>query len=66
MTNKEKRVDHFMGQFWRDERARAQAFREGVEEGFVRAAELSGDPEGILRQFRTVRYAPAPVVAEPS
>lgn len=31
-----------------------QAFREGVEEGFVRAAELSGDPDKILRQFRLV------------
>lgn len=30
------------------------AFDQGVEEGFVRAAELSGDPEKILRQFRTV------------
>jgi hypothetical protein len=31
-----------------------QAFREGVEEGFVRAAELSGDPEAVLRQFRPI------------
>ena len=30
------------------------AFRQGVEEGFVRAAELSGDPDKILRQFRPV------------
>lgn len=30
------------------------AFKQGVEEGFVRAAELSGDPDKILRQFRTV------------
>lgn len=35
----------------RDERP---AFAQGVEEGFVRAAELSGDPEVILRQFRGV------------
>ena len=47
-----------MGQFWRDERAKAKAFREGVEEGFVRAAELSGDPETILRQFRPISYSP--------
>jgi hypothetical protein len=35
----------------RDEKT---AFAQGVEEGFVRAAELSGDPEAILRQFRNV------------
>jgi hypothetical protein len=32
-----------------------EAFAQGVEEGFVRAAELSGDPEKILLQFRPVR-----------
>jgi hypothetical protein len=31
-----------------------QAFREGVEEGFVRAAELSAEPEKILCQFRPI------------
>jgi hypothetical protein len=30
------------------------AFAQGVEEGFVRAAELSGDPEAVLRQFRPI------------
>jgi hypothetical protein len=30
------------------------AFVQGVEEGFVRAAELSSDPEKILRQFRPI------------
>lgn len=30
------------------------AFAQGVEEGFVRAAELSAEPEKILRQFRTI------------
>ena len=30
------------------------AFAHGVEEGFVRAAELSGDPDVVLRQFRPV------------
>jgi hypothetical protein len=30
------------------------AFRQGVEEGFVRAAELSSTPEKILQQFRPV------------
>ena len=67
MTNKENRERRFfIGQFRRDERTRAQAFREGVEEGFVRAAELSGEPEAILRQFRPVCYAPLPDAAEPS
>jgi len=31
-----------------------EAFRQGVEEGYVRAAELSSEPEKILRQFRPV------------
>jgi len=30
------------------------AFAQGVEEGFVRAAELSAEPEKILRQFRAI------------
>jgi hypothetical protein len=30
------------------------AFAQGVEEGFVRAAELSSEPEKVLRQFRRV------------
>jgi hypothetical protein len=30
------------------------AFAQGVEEGFVRAAELSEDPDAVLRQFRSV------------
>lgn len=30
------------------------AFAQGVEEGFVRAAELSSNPAEILRQFRPV------------
>jgi hypothetical protein len=30
------------------------AFAQGVEEGFVRAAELSAEPEKILRQFRPI------------
>ncbi len=30
------------------------AFAQGVEEGFVRAAELSENPEAILLQFRPV------------
>ena len=30
------------------------AFAQGVEEGFVRAAELSGNPDAVLRQFRPV------------
>jgi hypothetical protein len=30
------------------------AFEQGVEEGYVRAAELSGDPETILGRFRPV------------
>jgi hypothetical protein len=34
------------------------AFDQGVEEGFVRAAELSSDPENILRQFRPVNPQP--------
>jgi hypothetical protein len=33
------------------------AFKQGVEEGFVRAAELSSEPEKILRQFRPVSPA---------
>jgi len=36
------------------QRQLTEAFAQGVEEGFVRAAELSGDPETILRQFRPV------------
>jgi hypothetical protein len=30
------------------------AFAQGVEEGFVRAAELSSNPDAVLRQFRPV------------
>jgi hypothetical protein len=30
------------------------AFAQGVEEGFVKAAELSGNPDAVLRQFRPV------------
>jgi hypothetical protein len=30
------------------------AFAQGVEEGFVRAAELSAEPEKVLRQFRAI------------
>ena len=30
------------------------AFQQGVEEGFVRAAELTSKPEKLLRQFRSV------------
>jgi|GEM_PF-6875734 hypothetical protein len=30
------------------------AFAQGVEEGFVHAAELSAEPEKILRQFRPI------------
>lgn len=47
-----------------------EAFRQGLEEGFVRAAELSGNPEAILRQFRPVKFGfvrslmPAPVPAK--
>jgi hypothetical protein len=33
------------------------AFRQGVEEGYVKAAELSEDPKKILRQFRPVSPA---------
>jgi hypothetical protein len=29
-------------------------FAQGVEEGFVKAAELSGNPDAVLRQFRPV------------
>jgi hypothetical protein len=32
------------------------AFAQGVEEGFVRAAELSENPEKVLRQFRPVSH----------
>lgn len=31
-----------------------EAFAQGVEEGFVRAAELSSEPQKILSQFRPV------------
>jgi len=31
------------------------AFAQGVEEGFVRAAELSSETENILRRFRPVK-----------
>ena len=30
-------------------------FAQGVEEGFVRAAELSSEPQRILRRFRRVK-----------
>jgi hypothetical protein len=30
------------------------AFAQGVEEGYVMAAERSSDPENILRQFRPI------------
>jgi hypothetical protein len=30
------------------------AFAQGVEEGFVKAAELSSNPDAVLRQFRPV------------
>jgi hypothetical protein len=30
------------------------AFAQGVEEGFVRAAELSAEPQKIIRQFRPI------------
>jgi hypothetical protein len=30
-------------------------FEEGVEEGFVRSAELSSNPDAIFRQFRRIR-----------
>jgi hypothetical protein len=33
------------------------AFKQGVEEGFVRAAELSSEPDKILLQFRPVSPA---------
>lgn len=31
------------------------AFAQGVEEGFVRAAELSSEPQKLLSQFRPVK-----------
>ena len=30
------------------------AFAQGVEEGFTKAAELTSDPDKLLRQFRPV------------
>lgn len=49
MTERQQRMVGILFEFF------DTGFAQGVEEGFVRAAELTDNPDAILRKFRPVK-----------